>query len=592
MAQQLTPRSLYRTVTEELILPTLLFAALGGMTWAVRGCSGFGGSAGCIFAGVMWGAAWWYLAYDPSGRNPRRYSSAWIVLAVTVGVGFSGARGWMQWPSFFEGRLQTNYGKGEFLPISRTYGFAWLFIAGMPWAGIGACLLAWCGSLRETRIWHWLLRIALGLAGGFAARYLFDSDPQLFLPLYSSIEDRYKDLETNPNLGRLINDSRSAIFHLGLYLGLWLYEIVRREWKNCVLILTVGIVNGLGWAALQNWKWAPEVWPGATFNWWRCWESSGGISIGVAYGVAWFLTNRDMSPREQELIASRRALAGPNFEWLLIYFLLVGGLGLFFRFQMGGWGNLYFAVLYLFGCGYYFVNRGRSLADPAHATGSTPPRSALTIEWGALLITAVLIAGPYVAAANAEESSASSRWMFATLSYAAALALGGLWYFLRRETFEAERARTTPAAGDANLERFVLYAGLLLGLGLSLRNGLKGWFNIYKGDEDVWSAVLWQILGPIYLMILISIVAWILLRPRRPDARANLFPHAYALLWLVLIVQNVIAQLITGPPHQWNEMAFSIYYVLLFAITAVIVIHYRTLKTLRTSIDLSGSDNL
>src|SRR3954468_19213715 len=77
----------------DLILPTLLFAALGGMTWAVRGCSGFGAVAGCIFAGVTWGAAWWFIAQDPEGERSRRYASGWIVLALTVGIGLSGARG-------------------------------------------------------------------------------------------------------------------------------------------------------------------------------------------------------------------------------------------------------------------------------------------------------------------------------------------------------------------------------------------------------------------------------------------------------------------------------------------------------------------
>ncbi len=47
---------------------------------------------------------------------------------------------------------------------------------------------------------------------------------------------------------------------------------------------------------------------------------------------------------------------------------------------------------------------------------------------------------------------------------------------------------------------------------------------------------------------------------------------------LVLIVQNVLAQLVTGPIHQRNEFTFSIYYVLLFAITAVIVIHYSAMS--------------
>ena len=61
-------------MTHDLFLPTLLFAALGGMTWAVRGCSGFGATAGCIFAGAMWGAAWWFIAHDPTREQSRRYA--------------------------------------------------------------------------------------------------------------------------------------------------------------------------------------------------------------------------------------------------------------------------------------------------------------------------------------------------------------------------------------------------------------------------------------------------------------------------------------------------------------------------------------
>jgi hypothetical protein len=41
-----------RDLASDFVLPTILFAALGGMTWAVRGCSGYGASAGCLFAGV------------------------------------------------------------------------------------------------------------------------------------------------------------------------------------------------------------------------------------------------------------------------------------------------------------------------------------------------------------------------------------------------------------------------------------------------------------------------------------------------------------------------------------------------------------
>ncbi len=176
--------ALRRDLAHDLVLPTLLFASLGGMTWAVRGCSGFGALDGCVFAGVAWGTAWWFIARNPGGQQSRRYASGWIILALTVGIGFSGARGWMQWPSFFNGRLQTNAEAGRWVPIPRLYGFVWLFIAGVPWAGIGACLLAWCGSRRPARAWQWALRLACGFGVSYLALLLFNHFPEVFMPVH------------------------------------------------------------------------------------------------------------------------------------------------------------------------------------------------------------------------------------------------------------------------------------------------------------------------------------------------------------------------------------------------------------------------
>lgn len=424
-----------RDLAHDLVLPTLLFAALGAMTWAVRGCSGFGAMNGCVFAGVTWGAAWWFIARDPAGEQFRRYSSGWIILALTIGIGISGNRGWMQWPSFFEGHLQTNTPAGQFVPIPRIYGFIWLFIAGVPWAGLGACLLAWCGAGRPMGIRDWAFRLGAGLLGALAARFLFDHLPQVFLPLYESLRTQYGDLQANPNLRRLINDNRAAITHLGIYLGFLTYEGARRDWKNVTLILTAGLLNGIGWALCQNWKWAAGVWPGASFNFWRCWESSGGISIGIAYGVAYYLTNRPQGP------------------------------------------------------------------DAPYHPGGYP-----------------------------------------------------------------------------NIERFACYAGLVLGLGLSVKNGLKGWANIYLGNEDYYNSLLWRILGPAMLLALAGLAGWIRSRPLPRSFRGDNFPHAYRLIWLVLLVQNIIAQLITGPLSSWPEVAFSIYYLILFLLSGVIVYHFETVK--------------
>src|SRR5579863_6030842 len=109
-----------------------------------------------------------------------------------------------------------------------------------------------------------------------------------------------------------------------------------------------------------------------------------GISIGVAYGVAYFLVNRRMSPQEQAVFTSstvpianateheqrsnasapRRSIAGPNFEWLVVffaltsfYFGLASPLSLSLRPWMQNWGGFYASAAILFGLVYYLVNR-------------------------------------------------------------------------------------------------------------------------------------------------------------------------------------------------------------------------------------------
>ncbi len=321
----------------ELIFPTLLFMVLGGMTWAVRGCSGFGGSNGCLFAGITLATAWWFLSYDPQGKSIRPYSNAFAVMAMTIGITIAGARGWAQWANFFLGKLYTNYSAGEFVPIPRYYGFIWQFISGIPWAGLGACFLAWANRERKTTRSDWIIRIGCAVGGILIARFLFENFPNVFLPLYSSLEERYMDLENNPNLRRLINDNRSAIMHLGLYLGVLLGEILRKDRGNIMLILTVGIINGIGWSLLQNWKWAEGIWQGYNFNWWRCWETTGGISLGLGYGIAYFLTNQPLSVSNEGSIIKPT----PRTERIILFLTVFLALMLSLRNGLKGCANIY-----------------------------------------------------------------------------------------------------------------------------------------------------------------------------------------------------------------------------------------------------------
>ncbi len=491
------------SLAHDLFFPLALFGAIGGMTWAVRGSSGFGAAAGCIFAGVMLGTAWWYIARDPSPTQSRRYASGWIILAMTVAFGIAGTRGWMQWPHFFNEKMYTNYQNNEFEPISRSYGFAWMFIAGIPWAGLGACMVAWCASGRRTTPLQWVIRLAMG----FGAAYLlsvviYRAFPQVFLPFYNTMYDQYHNLESYPNLKKLVRDNREAMIQMGLYLGFLLFEVFRRDWKNVLLILTVGVLNGIAWSLLQNWMWAEQLWPDARFNFWRCWETSGGVTIGLSYGVAYFLVNRRMSETEIAEHAKQRTTGPTTLGWFAAYIVYALTLCWLMLEVMPLWSSLAFTVVALWFGGRYYRIGAR------------------------------------------ESQNEASPW---------------------------------PVNGPI-LERWGAYTGLILGLGLSIKNGLKGWANIYLGNEGLWNDRFWLMAFPV-MFILAIIVAMILLR-RRPSQGldTNVFPHAYALLWLVLIVQNVIAQLITGPFASWPEVAFKLYYALLFVISAVVVHHYYLFK--------------
>jgi hypothetical protein len=352
-------------------------------------------------------------------------------------MGFSGGRGWMQWPNFFEGKLYFDRNAGTYVPIAHLYGFIWLFIAGVPWAALGAVALSWCGSKTRIGALGWMVRILFGIGGFLIASYLFQTFPRIFLPLYDQIN--YRAPNIGYDLRRLIRDDRSAIQHLGLYLGFLSFEVVRRDWKNVALILIVGFVSGIGWAALQNWKWASHVWPGVLFNWWRCWETSAGITIGLAYGLAFFFCNRPLRSQED----------------------------------------------------------GKPLP-----TFNIPP----------------------------------------------------------------------------NGERVAMVLGLLFGLGVSVRCGIKGWANIYLGNEEYWAMVARWIVNPICFLILAVFVVRALARPFPRDFRGDSFPRYTAVFWGVLVIQNILAQMVTGPWSQWAETAFGIYYLLLFIITGLITYHVSSLR--------------
>jgi len=657
-------------VAHDFVLPTLLFVVLGAMTWAVRGCAGAGGMNAHVAPGLTWGAAWWFLARDRSYEQSRRYASGWILLALAAGFAIAGERGWMQWPNFFSGQLSTNYSKGEYVPIAKTYGFVWFFIAGTAWAGLPACVLAWCGSGRSLRAWEWSLGLACGFGVAYSAWRIFSAYPRLFLPLYDRIQAKYLDFHANPNLAKLYRDNGASMRHLGFYLGFLLFEVARRDWKNVKLILSVGLLTGLGWAGCQNWRWASSVWPGASFNFGRCWEVSAGMCIGIGLGVAYYLANRRMSYQEKAaeveqltgtgrvsewLLASGLLLllgaamfwpsardlrqpasfpqAGPNYLWGCVYLAMgfaAGTIALLQRLMskrrgqeepprqstpsadlewwaelglmlvfgwfiktqmmseygdgvadgaMAGWfgpGSIYFAisVLYCVICCLRRVAASGKLSGLGSKEGMNPAWW-LDLNYDSLAtylgLTVILVWCLGVGMLNS--------WHAPTF-FGIAVAIFGIGYHYRA-------SRGASRAGSAlselpNLERWGVFLGLVYGLGLTVRKGLKGATNIYFSAENYWDAIFWNWISLAMLICLVVGIIKLLSRRIPWRLRTDLFPGAYGIIWLVLIAQNVLAQVVTGPVlglrASWIEASFSLLYLILFAASAVTVFHYQFVK--------------
>ncbi len=323
---------------KEKAIPIVLFASLGAFAWAIRGQSGFGGMSGCMFAGLLWAAAWYLLSREVSPEKIRRYNLGWCVPAITIGIGIMGMHGWGAWPSWVVGSFNVILDESVTIPITPAWGFLWFFIAGAPWAGMGAVFLAWSGSKVPLARKDWVLRILFGAVGGLGALGFFFGFPQLFLPLYDTLD--YLD-PTCTGCSHAVGECQTAWLFMGIYLGFLAYEVYRKDWVNVKLIMLVGGIAGGLWSALQVIQYMPALYPTDGFNWWRVWESSGGAAIGLAYGVAYYYCNRSLAPGDSNQRVQPYS-KHPNAEKVLVYLALILGLGYAIINGTKGFNNIYF----------------------------------------------------------------------------------------------------------------------------------------------------------------------------------------------------------------------------------------------------------
>lgn len=161
-----------RLTMQEKRLTMLVFAAVGAVTWAIRGTNGWGGIDGTLIPGLSWGILWWYVCWR------RGIDARSVPLWLGLGIALGGELGYGQYVSWIRGRFESSDGV---LSVSPWIGWAWFAVCGIGWGAPGGILLGWTLSRRRTAA-QWLMRLTMPVGVAILVRLLIQQFPWLFFP--------------------------------------------------------------------------------------------------------------------------------------------------------------------------------------------------------------------------------------------------------------------------------------------------------------------------------------------------------------------------------------------------------------------------
>lgn len=311
-------RNKLNTFFYEKFIPVFLLSSVGAFSWAIRGCAGYGTIKGCVFVGSILSAVWLFLSREKSMIKTRRYNMGWIVFALVFGIGIGGMRGWSQFPQWCNGIWHVHdYDWNYYVLVNPAWGYGWLFIAGSAWAGMGAILIAWAGNKVPLKRKDWIIRLSLGIGCGLLAGILFKIFPQWFVPLYDILE--YDDFNVCTECFDALEDNFTSLVFFAVFFGFLLFEILRKDWMNVKLILIISMISGVSWIFF--------MFLGTDDVWWRVWEGSAGLGIGLSYGIAFIFCNKPLNkndPNQRIQSYSNHPNLEKGFGIYLTYFFGMG----------------------------------------------------------------------------------------------------------------------------------------------------------------------------------------------------------------------------------------------------------------------------
>ena len=263
-----------------------IMTLMGGFYWAIRGTSGFGGAQGGLLAGTGWGLWWLWASHIGTVRSTRPYGSPWALFAIMMGTLIGGLSGYGVYTAWVGGNFQLS-DTAPVREIAPWTGYAMLLLCGLHWGGNLGAFLAWCAPAQRATWQTWVLRIGCGVGGALAAWSFVRAQPQLFLPFYS--EGIYSD-PANKICHRTAGSAETIALHVGLFLGFLVAELIQRDRRAVLLMLTLAL--GFGIPFCVGGFWHTLCGASLQLDWWKNWEMTIGLGGGLSLGLAFFWFNQ------------------------------------------------------------------------------------------------------------------------------------------------------------------------------------------------------------------------------------------------------------------------------------------------------------
>lgn len=330
----------------ELLLPTLLFASIGAITWAIRGTAGWGGVDGTVVPGLTWGLLWYYLAYR------RGIDARGIVLWLGLGLALGGELGYGQYTGWIQGVFQVG---NETIHISPLLGYFWFTMCGIGWAAPGGILLGWALS-KSTSVRIWTVRslILLLLLAVLFVPSVIDYLGDILLKTESSI--LYPNADKGIYAGNLGDHlSRTVYTNTQNFVVViwWIVSLLAAIWQRDKVTIVLGLIigGGFGLGFMQSAIWvlgygiAPDY-----IDWWKVWELNSGFNLGVLYAIAfyWAIRNLDKTTALTNNVKIKELEFLKFNKWIETLFLAIAGFVLLFfvGFEYFFWTGLALSIFY------------------------------------------------------------------------------------------------------------------------------------------------------------------------------------------------------------------------------------------------------